>query len=130
MSCELLRSTTFCTWFAEGKWERSAQSSHTLGWSQQEANQVLLQERNTGIAGASQTEHMDLETDNHSPLRGRVGFSGSETTVSPRPWPWAITSIALHVPGVRQETNSFPILQGPRESLGPGININGVYHSN
>ena len=32
----------YCTRVAEGKWERSADSYHALGWSQQEANQALL----------------------------------------------------------------------------------------
>lgn len=56
---------------------------------------------------------MDLETDNHGPLWGRVGLPGRETTASLRPWPQAITGIALHVPGVRQGTNPSPYFRAP-----------------
>jgi hypothetical protein len=34
--------------FESGKRTKSAESYHTMGWSQQEANQAMLQEGNTG----------------------------------------------------------------------------------
>lgn len=51
---------------------------------------------------------------------GKIGFLGSEATVSPRPWPQAMTCSAKHIPVFREGCVSSLCISASRCVCGKG----------
>lgn len=97
-----------------------------MGWSQQEANETVLHQGETGQLKVAQDWGLSsFGADNNS----RLELEDLESEASPRPWPQTITGSSNHVVGLekRKQGEFFADCLGLAESTQPSSDFPSHY---